>query len=72
MHQQSKVLKAKGVNVVVYEPVLNEPQFFNLPVISNFDTFKVESDVIIANRLTEELVDVINKVYTRDIFSRDS
>ena len=67
-----KRLKAKGVNVVVYEPVLNEPQFFNLPVISNFDTFKVESDVIIANRLTEELVDVINKVYTRDIFSRDS
>ena len=63
MHQQSKVLKAKGVNVVVYEPVLNEPQFFNLPVISNFDTFKVESDVIIANRLTEELVDVINKVW---------
>lgn len=59
-----KRLKAKGVNVVVYEPVLNEPQFFNLPVISNFDTFKVESDVIIANRLTEELVDVINKVYT--------
>ena len=57
---------------MVYEPVLNEPQFFNLPVISNFDTFKVESDVIIANRLTEELVDVINKVYTRDIFSRDS
>ena len=67
-----KRLKAKGINVVVYEPVLNEPQFFNLPVISNFDTFKVESDVIIANRLTEELVDVINKVYTRDIFSRDS
>ena len=66
-----KRLKAKGVNVVVYEPVLNEPQFFNLPVISNFDTFKVESDVIIANRLTEELVDVINKVYTRDLYGRD-
>ena len=67
-----KRLKAKGINVVVYEPVLNEPQFFNLPVISNFDTFKVESDVIIANRLTEELVDVMDKVYTRDIFRRDS
>ena len=67
-----KRLKAKGVNVVVYEPVLNESQFFNSPVISNFDMFKIESDVIIANRLTEELVDVINKVYTRDIFSRDS
>ena len=67
-----KRLKAKGVNVVVYEPVLNEPLFLNSPVISNFDTFKVESDVIIANRLTEELVDVIDKVYTRDIFSRDS
>ena len=62
-----KRLKAKGVNVVVYEPVLNEPLFLNSPVISNFDTFKVESDVIIANRLTEELVDVIDKVYTRDI-----
>ena len=67
-----KRLKAKGVNVVVYEPVLNESQFFNSPVISNFDMFKIESDVIIANRLTEELVDVMDKVYTRDIFSRDS
>ena len=67
-----KRLKAKGVNVVVYEPVLNESQFFDSPVISNFDMFKIKSDVIIANRLTEELVDVMDKVYTRDIFSRDS
>ena len=67
-----KRLKAKGVNVLVYEPVLNESQFFDSPVISNFDMFKIKSDVIIANRLTEELVDVMDKVYTRDIFSRDS
>jgi len=67
-----KRLKAKGIEVVIYEPVLEEETFFRSKVIKDFDTFKRISDVIIANRYTQELEDVKEKIYTRDIFGGDS
>ncbi|MCA1060848.1 nucleotide sugar dehydrogenase [Rossellomorea aquimaris] len=66
-----KRLKAKGIEVVIYEPALPEREFFNSRVMNDFYEFKHISDVIMANRLTEDLYEVKEKVYTRDIFSRD-
>lgn len=67
-----KRIKAKGIEVVIYEPVLEEETFFNSKVIKDFEEFKSISDVIIANRLEECMLDVKEKVYTRDIFNSDN
>ena len=66
-----KRLKAKGIRVIVYEPVLKEEKFFNSPVINDLKEFKRQSDVIVANRIDSNLKDVKEKVFSRDIFGRD-
>ena len=66
-----KRVKAKGIEVVVFEPALKEDEFYHSRVIKDFEEFKQISDVIVANRLSDEIKDVVDKVYTRDLFSRD-
>ena len=66
-----KRLKDNGIEVIVYEPAMKEERFFGSKVVRNFDEFKASSDVIVANRMAKELLDVKEKVYTKDLFFRD-
>jgi len=67
-----KRIKGKGVEVIVYEPTLSEDEFYNSKVYSNLKMFKKDSDIILTNRMSSELEDVINKVYSRDLFGVDN
>ena len=67
-----KRIKAKGIEVVVYEPTLKEDTFFNSRVVRNFDEFKSLADIVIVNRMDDQVKELSDKIYSRDLYSRDS
>jgi UDPglucose 6-dehydrogenase len=66
-----KRIKAKGIDVIIYEPVLEDKEFFHSKVITDLNEFKQHSDVIVVNRLSNDISDVESKVYMRDLFGND-
>ncbi len=66
-----KRIKAKGIEVIVYEPTYKEERFYNSKIINDLNKFKSLSDVIVVNRMNEELRDIEEKIYTRDLYKRD-
>lgn len=66
-----KRMKTNGVSVMLFEPTLDAPEFFGSEVTHDLEAFKTDCDVIVANRWSDELADVADKVYTRDLFKRD-
>ena len=71
IHGIVKRIKAEGIKVIIYEPIIEEADFFNSKVIRDLDEFKKLSDLIVTNRMSDELMSVKNKVYTRDLFNDD-
>ena len=66
-----KRIKARGIKVIIYEPTYHEERFFNSKVVNDLEEFKTTADIIVANRITNEIKDVQEKVYSRDLFGKD-